>query len=490
MVMVKPALPYLDVLRPVRDQTRRAGGGLPRERRVRDDQGRRGAGLARRARRGARGASPPSARAGADMILTYFAARAARLARRTAARRRARPSSSSEAQRLIPGGVNSPGPRVAVASAAAPALPRARRGRHVWDVDGNEYVDCVMSWGPLILGHAHPAVVAAGHATQAGRGTTFGAPTELEVELAGRVVTAVPSVELVRLVSSGTEATMSALRLARGVHRPRQDRQVRRRLPRPRRRRSWRRPAPALATLGDPGQPRRRPRPSSPTRCVAEYNDLAAVRRACPSATATRSPAIIVEPVAGNMGVVPPRAGLPRGAARELRPRTGALLIFDEVITGFRVACGGAQERFGVTPDLTCARQDHRRRPARRRRSAAAATSWSVLAPLGATSTRPARSRGTRSPWPPAWPPCACCASRASTSGSRPPARASLRGRARRAGRHHQPGRRHAHDASPIRARCAASPTPGGRHRRLRRVTGGTCSRAASTSRRRSSRRR
>jgi glutamate-1-semialdehyde 2,1-aminomutase len=222
-------------------------------------------------------------------------------------------------------------------------------GGEVWDVDGNCYVDWVQSWGPLIAGHAHPDVVAAVTAT-AEQGTSFGAPTEVEVELAREVCAAVPSLEQVRFVSSGTEAVMSALRLARahtgrtkivkfaGGYHGHADALLAQ-------------AGSGLATLGIPSSPGVPPAVAADT-LVCEYNDLDGVRAAA-ERHGDDLAAIIVEPVAGNMGVVPPRPGFLEGL-RTVCNGTGALLVMDEVITGFRVGYGGGQERLAVRADLTC----------------------------------------------------------------------------------------------------------------------------------------
>ncbi len=252
------------------------------------------------------------------------------------------------ARRVIPGGVDSP-VRAFGAVGGTPRFIARARGAKVWDVDGNAYIDYVGSWGPMILGHAHPAVLKAVRAALK-NGTSFGAPTELETELAKRVVKAVPSIERVRFVSSGTEATMSALRLARGV------------TDRPRILKfdgCYHGHADSLlvgagsgvATLGIPGSPGV-PAAFTELTVQAPYNDLDAVTDAM-KRWGDEIACIIVEPVAGNMGLVPPVPGFLAGL-RELCDRYGALLIFDEVMTGFRVARGGGQARFGVTPDLTC----------------------------------------------------------------------------------------------------------------------------------------
>jgi glutamate-1-semialdehyde 2,1-aminomutase len=252
------------------------------------------------------------------------------------------------AQELMPGGVNSP-VRAWQAVGLTPRLIARGAGARVYDVDGNSYLDLVASWGPLILGHAHPKVVAAVQEAAA-RGTSFGASTPGEVELAELLVEAVPGLEMVRLVNSGTEAAMSALRLARGATgRPRvlkfdgcyhghAD--------------SFLVAAGSgVLTQAIPGSPGV-PQEIAGLTLSAPYNDLEAVRQAV-----RRHPgeiaAIMVEPVAGNMGVVPPRPGFLDGL-REVCDQDGSLLIFDEVITGFRAAWGGAQTRYGVRPDLTC----------------------------------------------------------------------------------------------------------------------------------------
>ena len=253
-----------------------------------------------------------------------------------------------EAQRYLPGGVDSP-VRAFRAVGGQPLFIQKGQGSHIWDADGNSYVDYVGSWGPLIAGHAHPRVVAA-LKSAAERGTSYGAPTELEIELARLVTSALPSVDLVRFVNSGTEATMSALRLARaftgrdkiikfdGCYHGHADGLLVK-------------AGSGIATLGLPDSPGV-PAAYAQQTLVAPYNDLKAVEDLF-RAYAGQVAAVILEPVAANMGVVPPGEGFLRGL-RDLTQREGALLIFDEVITGFRVGWSGAQGLYGVQPDLTC----------------------------------------------------------------------------------------------------------------------------------------
>jgi glutamate-1-semialdehyde 2,1-aminomutase len=231
------------------------------------------------------------------------------------------------ARAVIPGGVNSPVRAWNAVEMDEPFFVREGEGAYLEDTDGTRYVDWVQSWGPLVFGHADPEVVAAVRQAAA-EGTTFGAPTEREVELAEEIAAAVPSIEKVRLVSSGTEAAMSAVRLARGYT----GRDLILRFAG-----CYHGHGDTLLTDADS--------------VVCPFNDLertaAAVERA-----GERLAAIIVEPVAGNMGVVPPEPGFLAGL-RELCDSAGAMLLFDEVITGFRVARGGAQELYGINPDLT-----------------------------------------------------------------------------------------------------------------------------------------
>ena len=249
---------------------------------------------------------------------------------------------------LIPGGVNSPVRAMRAVGLDEPLFVRRGEGAYLEAADGNRYVDWVMSWGPLLYGHADPETVAA--VTEAAQdGTSFGAPTEREVELAAEIVDAVPSVEQVRLVSSGTEASMSALRLARAA--TRRDRIIKFAG-------CYHGHVDALlasagsgvATLGIPSSPGV-PSAVAADTIVCRFNDLDGAAAAV-SQHVEGLACIVVEPVAGNMGVVPPAPGFLEGL-RKLCDAAGALLVFDEVITGFRVARGGAQERYGVQPDLT-----------------------------------------------------------------------------------------------------------------------------------------
>jgi glutamate-1-semialdehyde 2,1-aminomutase len=249
------------------------------------------------------------------------------------------------AQRVIPGGVNSP-VRACRSVGVDPVFIAQGDGPYVTDVDGNRYVDLIGSWGPLILGHSHPEVLGA-IAEVMSSGTSFGAPTEVEVRFAETVRDAMPSMEKVRAVSSGTEATMSALRLARGF--TGRDKIIKADG-------GYHGHSDCLlvaagsgaATRGIPGSAGV-PEGAARDTIVVPYNDLAAVEAAC---AAHPVAAVIIEPVAGNMGCVPPAAGYLEGL-RAITARHGTLLIFDEVMTAFRVAYGGAQALYGVTPDLT-----------------------------------------------------------------------------------------------------------------------------------------
>ncbi len=252
----------------------------------------------------------------------------------------------ARAQGLIPGGVNSP-VRACRQVGCEPLFMARGEGSLVYDADGNEYLDLVGSWGPLILGHAHPEVLEAIGRAMA-RGTTFGAPTELEVEFAAALCEAVPSIERVRAVSSGTEATMSALRLARGFtgrdkivkidgayHGHTDSLLVA--------------AGSGAATLGLPGSAGVTAGAARDT-LVVPHNDLPALEAVLAAGDVA---AVIVEAIPGNMGCVPPAPGYPQ-TLRALTAAHGALLVYDEVMTGFRVAYGGAQALHGVTPDLTC----------------------------------------------------------------------------------------------------------------------------------------
>ena len=254
----------------------------------------------------------------------------------------------SRAKAVIPGGVSSP-VRAFKAVGGSPLFVARAEGARFWDEDGSTFIDYVGSWGPMILGHAHPAVVEAVREATT-RGTSYGAPCAAEVELTERITRLVPSVEKVRFVSSGTEATMSALRVARGF--------------------TGRRKilkfdgcyhghadsllvsaGSGVATLGIPGSPGV-PEGTVADTLVAPFNDVAAVE-AVVAAHGKDLAAVIVEPVCGNMGTVAPKPGYLE-TLREITRRNGTVLIFDEVMTGFRVALGGAQQRYGIRPDMTC----------------------------------------------------------------------------------------------------------------------------------------
>ena len=253
-----------------------------------------------------------------------------------------------QAKQVIPGGVNSP-VRAFQAVGGTPIFIRGAAGSRVVDEDGREYIDYIASWGPMILGHGRPEVVAAIREA-AGRGTSYGAPTLAEIAMAERIVSAFPSVETVRMVSSGTEATMTAIRLARGwtgrekivkfigcYHGHADSLLVK--------------AGSGVATLGIPGSPGI-PRSLAELTIPVPFNNADAVREVF-ARFGWDIACIIVEPVAGNMGVVPPRPGFLE-TLREVTRENGALLIFDEVITGFRLAYGGWQTLTGIGPDLTC----------------------------------------------------------------------------------------------------------------------------------------
>jgi glutamate-1-semialdehyde 2,1-aminomutase len=253
----------------------------------------------------------------------------------------------SEAQQTIPGGVNSP-VRAFKSVGADPLFISKAAGPNIYDVDGNTFIDYVGSWGPMILGHCHPKVVQAVK-DAVDNGASFGAPTTLEITLAEMVVKAVPSIEMVRMVSSGTEATMSAIRLARGYtgrdkilkfsgcYHGHSDALLVK-------------AGSGAATFGVPDSPGV-PRDFAKHTLTATYNSLESVKQLV-AENKDAIACIIVEPVAGNMGTVPPREGFLEGL-REICTAEGIVLIFDEVMSGFRVAYGGAQELYGVTPDMT-----------------------------------------------------------------------------------------------------------------------------------------
>ena len=253
-----------------------------------------------------------------------------------------------KAKEYIPGGVNSP-VRAGQAVGIDPPFISKANGCVIWDVDGNEYIDYVCAWGPMILGHAHPEIVNALE-ERVKLGTSYGAPTELEVEMAGIIVEMVPSIEMVRMVNSGTEATMSAIRLARGYadrkkiikfdgcyHGHADSLLVS--------------AGSGLATLGIPGSPGV-PQDLARHTISLPFNDLENVSQAF-NKFGPEIAAVIVEPIPGNMGVINPDQAFLKGL-RELTKEYGALLIFDEVISGFRVALGGAQELYNIMPDITC----------------------------------------------------------------------------------------------------------------------------------------
>lgn len=254
----------------------------------------------------------------------------------------------ARARKIIPGGVNSP-VRAFKSVGREPVFIERGEGARLWDIDGNTYLDYVLSWGPLILGHAHPEVVEA-IKKAAERGASYGAPTEIESELAEEVLKAYPSMEMVRMVNSGTEATMSALRLARGVtgrnkivkfegcyHGHADSLLIK--------------AGSGALTFGVPTSPGV-PASTASNTISAQYNDLEGLKEIFQQQGEDIA-AVIIEPVTGNMGVVLPEPGFLKGL-RELTLQYGTLLILDEVMTGFRVSYGGAQGRFDIDPDLTC----------------------------------------------------------------------------------------------------------------------------------------
>ena len=254
----------------------------------------------------------------------------------------------AEAKKLMPGGVNSPVRSFASVDCDPPFIDRAE-GDRIYDIDGNEYIDYVGSWGPMVVGHAHPEVVKALQEAAA-RGTSYGAPTCIESELAKLVMQVYPSIEVIRMVNSGTEATMSALRLARGYtgrekivkfigcyHGHSDSLLVN--------------AGSGLATFSVPSSPGVTKGTAADTISVP-YNDMDAIQKVM-DAHGDEIAAVIIEPIAGNMGCVPPKQGYLR-KLRELTEAHGTLLIFDEVMCGFRASLGGAQAAYGITPDLTC----------------------------------------------------------------------------------------------------------------------------------------
>lgn len=254
-----------------------------------------------------------------------------------------------EAQRLLPGGVNSP-VRGFTSVGGTPPFIESARGAYIRDIDGNKYIDYVGSWGPMILGHAHPEIIRA--IRESGkRGTSFGAPTTLEVALAKRIIKLYPSIKMVRMVNSGTEAVMSAVRAARawtgrsmivkfdGCYHGHADHLLVR-------------AGSGAITLGIPDS-KGVPRSFTSATLVARYNDLSSLKKKLLTGKGKMIAAVVVEPVAGNMGVVLPRDGFLEGL-RELTLKNDIALIFDEVITGFRLGLGGAQGLYGIRPDMTC----------------------------------------------------------------------------------------------------------------------------------------
>ena len=254
----------------------------------------------------------------------------------------------AEAKKFMPGGVNSPVRSFSSVNSNPPFISHGK-GSHIFDIDGNSYVDYVLSWGPLVLGHANPRIVDALN-RQITRGTSFGAPTLLETQLARLVNQIFPSMQVMRMVNSGTEATMSAIRVARGYtnrekiikfvgcyHGHSDSLLVK--------------AGSGAATFGEPSSPGVTQKTAQDT-ITLPYNDISAVENAF-NQCGEQISAIIIEPVAGNMGLVLPKENYLRGL-REITQKYGALLIFDEVMCGFRVSLGGAQEKYKITPDLTC----------------------------------------------------------------------------------------------------------------------------------------
>ncbi|MBI4825156.1 MAG: glutamate-1-semialdehyde 2,1-aminomutase [Nitrospirae bacterium] len=254
----------------------------------------------------------------------------------------------NKAKRLIPGGVNSP-VRAFNAVGGNPIFIDSAKGSKIYDVDGNEYIDYVLSWGPMILGHANPTIIKALQKA-AEKGTSFGAPTPLEVELAGMVRKVYPSMEVMRMVSSGTEATMSAIRAARGFtgrdkivkfegcyHGHADGLLVK--------------AGSGMATFGVPTSPGV-PKDYARNTITLPYNDLSAFKKICEKAGKDIA-CVIIEPVVGNSGCILPKPGYLEGL-RSVTKKHGIVLIFDEVMTGFRVSYGGAQKAFGIKPDMTC----------------------------------------------------------------------------------------------------------------------------------------
>lgn len=252
------------------------------------------------------------------------------------------------AKRIIPGGVNSP-VRAFKAVGGSPLFIQSAKGSKIYDVDGNEFIDYVLSWGPMIIGHAHPKVINA-LKKAAERGTSYGAPTPLEVELAGMIKKIYPSMEIVRMVNSGTEATMSAIRAARGFtgrdkivkfegcyHGHADGLLVK--------------AGSGAATFGIPTSPGV-PKDYARNTITLPYNDLKAFKKICEK-TGKNIACVILEPVVGNSGLILPRPGYLEGL-RKITRKYGIVLIFDEVMTGFRVSFGGAQKAFNIKPDMTC----------------------------------------------------------------------------------------------------------------------------------------